>query len=81
MATVIIRNLDAQVIAALQRRATFHGRSLEVEIRAILSESVAESPGHQTHGLGTRIQESFAEFGGFDLPDRPAEEARATDFS
>lgn len=81
MTTVIIRNLDARVIAAFQRRATFHGRSLEAEIRAILSESVAESPGCATQGLGTRIHESFAVSGGFDLPDRPTEEARAADFS
>ena len=59
MATVIIRNLEAQVIAALQRRATFHGRSLEAEIQSILSESVAESLGRQTQGLGTPIQESL----------------------
>ncbi len=39
MAQVIIRNLDDRVVAALKRKAGLHGRSLEHELRTILSQA------------------------------------------
>jgi antitoxin FitA len=39
MAQVVIRNLDGVAVARLRARATRHGRSLEGELRAILSEA------------------------------------------
>ncbi len=39
MAQVIVRNLDAEVVAALKRKAALHGRSLEQELREILSSA------------------------------------------
>jgi len=84
MPTVTIRNLDQQVKVALQERAAAHGRSMEAEMREILSQSVAEAPdprNNQVDGLGTRIHAMFAELDGFEIPERPADEARAADFS
>ncbi|HEX9898341.1 MAG TPA: hypothetical protein VGC81_03900 [Candidatus Methylomirabilis sp.] len=37
MGQVIVRNLDDKVIAALKAKAELHGRSLEQELRAVLS--------------------------------------------
>lgn len=69
MATITIRNLDDELKARLRRQAAEHGRSMEEEARQILGEALNES----THGgLGTRIRERFAPFGGIELelPDR-----------
>jgi plasmid stability protein len=70
MATVTIRNLDERVRERLRMRAASHGRSMESEIRAILTEAVAE-PGDR-RGLFTTLLERMGEIGGveLDLPDR-----------
>ena len=39
MATLTIRNLDDDVVARLKSRAAEHGRSLEAELRVLLSEA------------------------------------------
>ncbi len=39
MAQVIVRNLDDEVVVALKRRARRRGRSLEQELREILSRA------------------------------------------
>jgi hypothetical protein len=41
MAQVIIRNLDPETVEALKARAKRNGRSLEAELREVLSERVA----------------------------------------
>jgi len=41
MATLTIRNVDAGVRERLRVRAARHGRSMEAEVRSILSEAVA----------------------------------------
>jgi antitoxin FitA len=41
MAQVIIRNLDPETVAALKARAKRNGRSLEAELRDVLTQSVA----------------------------------------
>ncbi|RMH32109.1 MAG: hypothetical protein D6690_14760 [Nitrospirae bacterium] len=40
MGQVIIRNLDNHIINTLKQRAKFHGRSLEEELRTILTTAV-----------------------------------------
>jgi antitoxin FitA len=40
MAQVIIRNLDAKTVEALKARAKRNGRSLEAELRDVLTQSV-----------------------------------------
>ncbi len=44
MAQVIVRNLDGDVVAALKRNAARHGRSLERELRVILTDAARLSP-------------------------------------
>jgi plasmid stability protein len=41
MAQVIIRNLDPRTVEALKARAKRNGRSLEAELREVLTRSVA----------------------------------------
>ena len=44
MAQVLVRNVEDQVLAALKQKAQLHGRSLEQELRLILSEAAKLSP-------------------------------------
>ena len=62
MAQLLVRNLENDVKARLQRRARRHGRSTEEEVREILrnavrDEAMARKP------LGSRISERFARIG------------------
>jgi plasmid stability protein len=80
LAAVSIRNLDERVKERLRVRAARHGRSMEAEIRAILTDAVSE-PG-EVPGLLDAILDRFGELGGveLDIPPR-ADQARAADFS
>lgn len=84
MADILIRRLDGETKARLQRRARRHGRSLEAEARKILQDAVieerpSEKPASRI-GLGTLLME---ELGKTPLPpedweefDKSLEEAR-----
>jgi plasmid stability protein len=80
MAQLVVRNLDDDVKAALQRRARRHGRSTEEEVREILrnavrNEEVAKEP------LGSRLRARFAAIGLQDeLPELRGEIARPATF-
>ena len=80
MAALSIRDLDETVKRRLQLRAARHGRSMEAEARAILTEAVSEPA--DSAGLFTALLDRFATLGGVDLelPER-AEPARAADFT
>ncbi len=65
MAAVSIRDLDDLVRERLRVRAAHHGRSMEAEIRAILTEAVSE-PGDNT-GLAQALLSRFGALGGVDL--------------
>lgn len=41
MATLLVRNLDPDLVRRLKERARAHGRSVEAEHRAILAEALA----------------------------------------
>lgn len=79
VSAVSIRNLDDRVRERLRLRAARHGRSMEAEMRAILTEAVSE-PGEDT-GLFQALLDKFGELGGVEL-DIPARTARprAADF-
>jgi antitoxin FitA len=67
MATITIRQLDAQTKSRLRVRAAHHGRSMEEEAREILRCALTASspiPGN----LAERIRRRFARFGGIELP-------------
>lgn len=80
MAALSIRNIDDQVRERLRRRAAAHGRSMEAEVRAILTEAVADLD--ESPGLLMTLTQRFAELGGVDLelPERSSP-ARAPDLA
>lgn len=68
MATLTIRNLDERTKAQLRIQAARHGRSMEEEARMILRTAIeARQPVAGDKGLGSRIQEHFAQLGGVEL--------------
>ena len=72
MAAVSIRDLDDQVRDRLRIRAAQHGRSMEAEIRAILTAAVSEPTSNA--GLAPTLLARFGALGGVDLelPPRTA---------
>ena len=78
MAAVSIRDLDDSVREKLRVRAARNGRSMEAEMRAILTAAVSDED--STQGLFSVLMDRFAELGGveLDLPPR-ATPARAAD--
>ncbi|HTU28491.1 MAG TPA: ribbon-helix-helix protein, CopG family [Solirubrobacteraceae bacterium] len=62
MAQILIRQLDDDLKARLQKRARAHGRSTEEEVREILRNAVRDQD-QAPVALGTRISARFAEVG------------------
>jgi antitoxin FitA len=79
LAALSVRDLDDSVKQRLQSRAARNGRSMEAEVRAILTEAVREPA--DSAGLFTALMDRFDVLGGVDLelPDRD-EPAHAADF-
>jgi antitoxin FitA len=76
MATLTIRNIDASVKERLRVRAAQHGRSMEAELRAIVTEAVEAPSGPPELNLAEAIRRRFAPFGGVDLELPPRTPAR-----
>lgn len=84
MASITLHNLDDGVVAALRARAAKHGRTVQQEACAVLSDAVEveEAPPElPPGGLATAFREHFRdyweEFGGdVELPIPPREPAR-----
>ncbi len=80
MAQLVVRNLDDDVKARLQRRARHHGRSTEAEVREILRNAVSDE-GAGAPPLGSRLRARFAGLGLEDeLPELRGEAARPATF-
>ena len=80
MAQLIVRELENDVKARLQRRARHHGRSMEAEVRDILRQAVAADDS-STRKLGSRIAARFRGIGLTDgFPELRGEEARPAVF-
>ena len=62
MAQFVVRNIEAEVKARLQRRAKRHRRSMEEEVRDILRNAAREETA-PLGGLGTRNASLFANVG------------------
>ncbi len=69
MSAVSIRNLDERVKERLRVRAARHGRSMEAEMRAILTEAV-RGP-EEEGGLLQALFDRFGALGGADLDIPP----------
>lgn len=74
MASITIRNLDANLKARLRQRAARHGRSMEAEARAILAQSLGSS-GNEPN-LAHAIHRRFAALGVESLPIPPRQPVR-----
>lgn len=80
VAALSIRNLDDQVKERLRIRAASHGRSMESEIRAILTDAVSRPD--ESVGLAQALLDGFGAIGGVDLDLPPrTEPPRWADFS
>lgn len=79
MAAVSIRDLDDAVREKLRMRAARHGRSMEAEMRAILTAAVTDE--QPRPGLFTALASRFSQLGGvdLDLPSR-ANRPRVAEF-
>lgn len=66
MAAISVRDLDNDVASRLKVRAARHGRSMEAEIRAILTDAVVAVDDEQVN-LAQAVRERFVAIGGVDL--------------
>lgn len=73
VAAVSIRNLDERVKERIRVRAARHGRSMEEEMRVILTDAVTEP--EEDRGLFQALLDRFGALGGVEL-DIPARSAR-----
>lgn len=80
MATITVRNLDDEIKELLRVSAAKNGHSMEEEVRMILKQAMTKKP--PRYGLGTRLHQHFAEFGGVELeiPPRDATPPRIVTF-
>lgn len=80
MAQVVVRQLEDDVKARIQRRAKRHGRSMEEEVREILRIAANQESASATN-LGSRIAARFRK-GGIteDLPELRGHRALPPDF-
>lgn len=75
MASIIVRGLDESVKQQLADQAAAHGRSMEAEVRAILTHAA-----RRPH-IGMALLYVAREAGGFDLPiPERTDRARTADF-
>lgn len=73
LVAVSIRGLDERVRERIRVRAARHGRSMEAEMRAILTDAVSEP--EEDRGLFGALLERFGALGGTEL-EIPARSAR-----
>ena len=72
MATITVRGLDDELKQKLRVRAAENGRSVEQEVRTILSEALEADGTRGTENLFDEIRADVSELGGaeFELPAR-----------
>lgn len=81
MAAISVRDLDEGVARRLKVRAARHGRSMEAEVRAILTAAVV-TEAEDRPNLAQAIRDRFAAIGGIDLEIPPRRDMpRAADLS
>ncbi len=68
--TLTIRNVDATVKERLRMRAARHGRSMEAELRCIISEALGGDCNREIN-LADAIRRRFSPFGGVELEAHP----------
>jgi plasmid stability protein len=73
VAAISVRDLDEDVASRLKVRAARHGRSMEAEVRAILTDAVTAAENEQFN-LAQAVRERFAAIGGIDLDVPPRQD-------
>ena len=73
MAQLVVRNIEDDLKARLQRRAARHGRSMEAEVRDILRDAVKRED-QPSGGLGTEMAALFEGIGLDDSEIKAIEE-------
>lgn len=72
MAMITVRNLDPVVHAKLRERAARHGRSMEAEARAVLTDAVMQAS--ESMDLVTAARKVFGDkppgYADFEIPPR-----------
>jgi plasmid stability protein len=70
MAAISVRDLDEDVAGRLKVQAAQHGRSMEAEVRAILTDAVAVGDDERLN-LAQAIRARFVSVGGVELDIPP----------
>jgi antitoxin FitA len=76
MSNITIHQLEPDLSHRLEQRAAQHGRTIEAEIKSILSSVLNPEPLPQID-LATAIDRRFADIGEFELPETPRDAMRA----
>jgi plasmid stability protein len=79
MASITIRNLEAETKRKLKIRAAMNGRSMEQEAREILKGALAQTSKRKAN-LAERIHEIFGPLGGVELERLPRDPVRDPDW-
>jgi antitoxin FitA len=79
MASITIRNLEADTKRKLKIRAAMNGRSMEQEAREILKSALARTSKRKTN-VAERIREIFGPLGGVEVERLPREPIRDPDW-
>lgn len=80
MAQLLVRKIDPEVKARLQRRAKRHGRSMEEEVRDVLRNAAKEED-TPAGSLGTEIASLFAKVGlEVEVPELRGQEIKPASF-
>lgn len=69
LSALSIRNLDDEVKERLRVRAARHGRSMEAEVRTILTDAVAEP--REAPSMFQVLMDRFGQLGGVELEPAP----------
>lgn len=77
MAAISVRDLDEAVASRLKLQAARHGRSMEAEVRAILTDAVMAGESGQLN-LAQAVRDRFAAIGGVDLEVPPRQDMPRT---
>jgi len=79
MASITIRNLEADTKRRLKIRAAMNGRSMEQEAREILKSALARTSKKKAN-VAERIHEIFGPLGGVEVERLPHEPQRDPDW-
>jgi plasmid stability protein len=77
MPTLVIRNVDPSVKELLRVRAALHGRSMEAELRSLITEALERDRDRLEQKWTETIRRRLAPLGGADPALQPPEPAGA----